>query len=87
MAKGQTNLPLTIVVHNSLLSAEQWQDLKDKGHTILSYDEAAAAGVTFDQADLILGPNCSWFTPPMILYLETTIKRARKARRERKKGE
>ena len=66
---GKTSKPLSILVEHSLGKTKEIEDLKEKGHNIVTVQE--------HQYDLVLGPHCWRMTHELLPYLETAIKRAR----------
>ena len=83
---GKTPLPLTIVM-DPQLNGPQFVGLREQGHKIFTFQEATAAKLDFTDVDVFLGPQCRWFTPTMLKYLDLTLKAARSTLRTKRANE
>lgn len=75
---GTTAVPLTLVVHSSLMGADAIRALQAAGHTVRSLCGAC------EQGDLLLGPTCWRIVPELVGYVNLAIQAARKAARPKK---
>lgn len=79
MAKGRTNQPLRLlIVGRELYESPPVQELIENGHSVALLDES-------EEFDLILGANCWFMVPKLLLYLQWALKDSRRVRRERAK--
>lgn len=67
---GRSPKPLRLLVHPSLMDTPEIQELIGKGHTVTSW-------VEFDEADMLLAPNCWKMDARLIKYLDLAVKAAR----------
>lgn len=81
MAKGKTNQPLVFVVPPEWLGTPLFNDLKEKGHTILTLPPECI------KADVVFGINCHMMTEDMMLQkgiLDVALRAARKRKKAAK---
>lgn len=72
---GKTSKPLTILIDPSIADWKEWQDLRDKGHTIA----LLFPNDTYDprQADLVMGPRMWRMNDHTRKYLDLAIEWSR----------
>jgi hypothetical protein len=63
--------PLTYLVHPILMDTPEIKERVDKGHTVITLDQALA------DVDEIIGPNCFRISPETAHLLDVTDKAAR----------
>ena len=75
---GKSPKPLSILVHPTIFSWEEWRALSTQGHEITPMNEPNDAGS--DEYDLIVGPTCWRMDTQHRKYLAVAIAAARKVR-------
>lgn len=69
---GKTSKPLSILIHPSIADWDEWQELRDKGHTIEVMESSTH--------DVIFGPYCWRMEPLLKKYVTMAVAEARKVR-------
>ena len=77
---GKNPKPLTIYVHPHYTGHSWVEELRAKGHDVLTGDSGSSTSFGVWGADLILGPTCCRFLPGMEKFLDAIIKGARKVK-------
>ena len=72
---GKSPKPLTILAVG--LEPHVIEDLKRRGHTVVTPEFQGLVVSRMTDYDLILGPNCMRFLPGMAQFLDSFIKGAR----------
>lgn len=68
--------PLRILVHPSLSATDEVNELRRKGHDVLTEFDLYDVGA-WEQCDLIVGPNAWRMTPDLLPMVDAAIKAAR----------
>lgn len=75
---SKTTKPLTIAVDYRWYELPWVDELRQKGHRVVSMDALNCLNcVTASDCDLILGPTCARFLPGMEKWIESFIRGAR----------
>ena len=72
---GKTTKPLTIAVSQHLMSLTPVQELREKGHRLLSITESE--GREIEEADIILSPKAWRMSAHDTTYINLSIEAAR----------